>query len=365
MYRITPPDDGRDVTYASYFAPKLQTIINGYLNNDRCCRIKLRNGDEYEVGVADKGYTRKFLTKLSDIKFLQHYLLYTPKQQMKLIESIRQKWHCPNEILFQGLSKKIITKYYSGVSGRIDHFNEVMYDIFVVNGYENSNGESDFNKHLFIVNSGLAICPYCSEEEIEPTDATKKQIDHFLPKRQYPFLAMSYYNLVPSCGTCNKLERKGTNDPLLSRAGLSNAIVNPYMFNPEWIRYHLKMLSAKPYQNSDFELLLGFKTKNLLDGYNEFFDISDRQARHNNVVAADYRRFMKYAAEHYYAGMNIDAEWLKNAFDYTLAFDSAEDVPEKEMHHKMRHDIFEQFAKLRKSDFYFIKQHPENPVELT
>ena len=33
---------------------------------------------------------------------------------------------------------------------------------------------------------------------------SKKQIDHFFPKRKYPFLALCYYNLIPSCDICNE-----------------------------------------------------------------------------------------------------------------------------------------------------------------
>ena len=365
MYQITLPCDGRAAAYASRMAPRLQSIINDFLNNGRCCIVKLRNGDEYEIGVGSNTYTRKFLTKLSDLSFLQQYLLFSPQQQIKLIGTMHNKWKCQNEILFQGLTKNTINRYYKGITGKnIDHFNEVMYDIFVEYGYENKNGQSGFDKHQFIVDTGLCICPYCSEEGIEPTNNTKKQIDHFLPKRQYPFLAMSYYNLIPSCETCNHVGSKGSNDPLKSKSGLINAIVNPYIFKPEWIRYHLKLLTANAYNNDDFELLLGFKTEHLLNGYNEFFDISDRQARHNNVAAADYRRFMKYKAEHYYEGLAIDAEWIKNAFECTLAFDPTEDVPEKELHHRMRHDVFEQLVKTRIPDSYFVKNAQNNPIRL-
>ena len=36
------------------------------------------------------------------------------------------------------------------------------------------------------------------------------QFDHFYNKSKYPLLAISFYNLVPVCGTCN--HTKGKND---------------------------------------------------------------------------------------------------------------------------------------------------------
>lgn len=32
------------------------------------------------------------------------------------------------------------------------------------------------------------------------------QLDHFFPKSEYPILALCFYNLVPSCPSCNKLK---------------------------------------------------------------------------------------------------------------------------------------------------------------
>ncbi len=358
------PNDGREIAYANALAPKLQSIIMDYLNHGRCCTVTFRNGDSVDVGVGTKTISRRFLTMLSDIDKLKGFLLMKPTKQIAYIKKM-QNWVTPNEILFQALTKKTYHKYYKGNPASVDHFNEIMYDIFVVNGYEDKKGESGFDKHQFIKNSQLSICPYCSEEIIEPTDNTKKQIDHFLPKRQYPFFALSYFNLIPSCDTCNKIEHKGANDPIFSKKRIPNAIINPYLFNPGWIRYHLKLLKADVFNNSDFELILGFLNSPHQYGYNEFFDISDRQARHRNIAASDYRRLMKFKAEHFYDKMEIDSAWLQNAYNSVLAFDPLENKPSKEIHHRMRNDVFEQFTMQRKPGMFFTKQSPNNPIELT
>lgn len=63
-----------------------------------------------------------------------------------------------------------------------------------------------------------AICPYCNDRKVEvlnvEQDATKKEklkayfdLDHFYPKSQNPFFAVSFYNLIPSCHTCNSSEK--------------------------------------------------------------------------------------------------------------------------------------------------------------
>lgn len=40
------------------------------------------------------------------------------------------------------------------------------------------------------------ICPFCGE-------GTPKNLDHFLPKAEYPFLVVTPANLIPSCRDCN------------------------------------------------------------------------------------------------------------------------------------------------------------------
>lgn len=56
----------------------------------------------------------------------------------------------------------------------------------------------------------IKTCPYCNAQYLESrTDHrsgrlyTAMQLDHYLPKSQYGLLAMSLYNLVPSCSFCN------------------------------------------------------------------------------------------------------------------------------------------------------------------
>lgn len=76
----------------------------------------------------------------------------------------------------------------------------------------------DFSKIL-----GITCCPYCnrnyttSHDTTQPGRVTKKivfpEFDHFFPKSDYPILALSFYNLIPSCNVCNT-HFKGSKDPI-------------------------------------------------------------------------------------------------------------------------------------------------------
>jgi len=58
----------------------------------------------------------------------------------------------------------------------------------------------------------IKVCPYCNRQytfTINHNDvSTRHEFDHFYPKSVYPYLALSFYNLVPSCSTCNHIKRE-------------------------------------------------------------------------------------------------------------------------------------------------------------
>lgn len=56
------------------------------------------------------------------------------------------------------------------------------------------------------------VCPYCNRNYTYTVVTNKKNIvrpefDHFYSQSRYPFLALSFFNLVPSCHTCNHIKR--------------------------------------------------------------------------------------------------------------------------------------------------------------
>lgn len=57
------------------------------------------------------------------------------------------------------------------------------------------------------------VCPYCNRQYTftlnTKTGKTRPEFDHFFDKARYPFFALSFYNLIPSCHICNS-NLKGT-----------------------------------------------------------------------------------------------------------------------------------------------------------
>lgn len=127
--------------------------------------------------------------------------------------------------------KKAIINHTFNESSRIifsqDHFiknsKKIMGNIFIY--FYNSKWDriNEFGRYDFIRSLKLPTCPYCNRSYtfIVETDTGKlrPELDHFLPKSEFPYLAMSYFNLIPSCPPCNHLKS----------AKVDNKMVNPYV----------------------------------------------------------------------------------------------------------------------------------------
>ncbi len=64
----------------------------------------------------------------------------------------------------------------------------------------------------------IDVCPYCNRNYTTSHRINAKnknvfpEFDHFYPKTAFPLLALSFYNLIPSCTICNT-HFKGSNNP--------------------------------------------------------------------------------------------------------------------------------------------------------
>jgi hypothetical protein len=72
-----------------------------------------------------------------------------------------------------------------------------------------------YDGYVFAANLGLSVCPYCNRNyifNIPETTRTTCELDHFYDKAAFPFFALSFYNLIPSCKTCNHLKSNASGE---------------------------------------------------------------------------------------------------------------------------------------------------------
>jgi len=73
-----------------------------------------------------------------------------------------------------------------------------------------TNKKQEYNSYSFAENLNITCCPNCNRQytitissKNPNSQLTRPDFDHYFPKSQYPLLALSFYNLIPSCKICN------------------------------------------------------------------------------------------------------------------------------------------------------------------
>lgn len=181
--------------------------------------------------------------------------------------------------------------------------NIILKNIFVNNGYEKG-----FSKWDFINRIKVDTCPYCNRNYIYTTSKNKKikpEIDHFYPKCKYPHAALSYYNLIPSCKSCNGFGAKEERDPFTEN------LVNPYLLqSDDFVFTHrikniaiINPLSGK----SDVEIHLKMAHQGHLSVFNlkELYEL-----HHDHALELIIKKRLKYSKKYRdylnsYRGLNF------------------------------------------------------------
>lgn len=103
-----------------------------------------------------------------------------------------------------------LSEQYLALGNSILNFNEQCKLLFVDSGYTDWFLKEKWNyKVAKLIDHHT--CTYCNREYIFVYKKDKgkgmvPQFDHWFAKNDYPLLALSFYNLIPSCSTCNTIK---------------------------------------------------------------------------------------------------------------------------------------------------------------
>ena len=162
---------------------------------------------------------------------------------------------------------------------------------------------SRLNNALFVKDLDVKVCPYCNRNYIlnfqkKGKENATAQLDHFFDKKKYPYLAISIYNLVPSCGTCN--QRKSTKQ---------ENIFYPYLesFNNS-VKFSLKGIKSRDElkkENLDFfdekRIELDYKIlndKDKVEKHIEVFNIKNLYNEHKDIVSELLQKRVIYSDDY-------------------------------------------------------------------
>ena len=107
--------------------------------------------------------------------------------------------------------KKSYGKIDSRLRKKIIDFKNVSVCPYCNRNYINSTYKvftcNNCNQDLLIIDGIEKECPGCNQEINGPTKVVNTaQLDHFFPKDSYPLFVVSFYNLIPSCYSCNHVK---------------------------------------------------------------------------------------------------------------------------------------------------------------
>lgn len=114
--------------------------------------------------------------------------------------------------------KKIFkfNKEYIQKIEKLIHLNKILKNIFNYECFQSDgikikidNNDEKWDRHKLISMLNISVCPYCNRQYIsnyidnKMEKKTTADLDHFYSQNNYPFLALSLYNFIPSCQICN------------------------------------------------------------------------------------------------------------------------------------------------------------------
>ena len=157
-----------------------------------------------------------------------------------------------DEINNLGLNQDLIKKAFVGDEN--DKFGYKKFTIKAKTKYRAYNLSEALN---------IDVCPYCNKNYTytivnKTHQYTRPDFDHFLAKEKYPYFAMSFYNLIPSCQVCNRTLKLRKEFSLTSH-------LHPYKDDFNSIK---KFTTTKPLllcnNEKDFEIKFKDKSKDKL-----------------------------------------------------------------------------------------------------
>lgn len=266
-------------------------------------------------------------TKLSDIK----YKKITDKLEFLITANLTMIKKYMN-----------IANYYS---------KEEKKEIEIAFNYSGHRKKAKFMEHFKKLN--IKSCPFCNNnyvyfyKENARKYNTIATLEHYYPKSKYPHLSLSFYNLIPSCSTCNS-KFKGNN----SHVG---KILHPYYEDfDEKARFSVSVDNLPVDKNIGLSITL--KQNDISDARCaksiDRFQLDKVYSEHNDIAKEIWNKAQVYNEDRidelyksFYKDLGYTKEDVKNfAF---CSYLNKDDI-NKRNHAKLTQDILKQFELIKK-----------------
>lgn len=245
----------------------------------------------------DKGYLLNFCN--NDKKHQSRLLKFVDYCSININRIILAEPNVFKNIISE-INKIVIPSDWNDIHGNKTEFHRIISEnVFNYSGYRNSKGCIDTYKKLI---GTQAQCFYCNNHKMDVVkyESTKDKLffdlDHFYLKSKYPYLSLSFFNLIPCCGLCNSTVRGSiefTNDNHINP--YENCFDSEYRFRlPLEQLVKLNIGCDNPFSSVDIELRENSKRVN-------DFSVRDLKLaeRYQNEITTINNLAMKYIKHSY------------------------------------------------------------------
>ncbi len=187
-------------------------------------------------------------------------------------DSLKELITCPPEKLYDLVKK--YQKSAPNILDTTDNLNRLLYGIFI-----NTEYTKKLDKWKFIQRINIDTCPYCNRNYIyslTKKSKIKPEIDHYYPKSKYPFFGLSFYNLIPSCQTCNGFGAKEEKDPK------SHKMLSPYLIDIKDFKFTFDLKHIDLISPLEGKSAVNVKLKKKISGNNNVFKLSKLYRKHED-----------------------------------------------------------------------------------
>lgn len=164
---------------------------------------------------------------------------------------------------------------------KIDLFKRELGEIFDYHNFIVK--KKSYNAYDLCLASKTRTCPYCNHSYAFTIQSVnggfRPTLDHFYPKEKYPHLALSLYNLIPSCSVCNSSLKGDANfslsrhlHPLFDAEKISFSLVtdNPLDETMNILNLDIKELKVRVEHENSIKTKNSLKTFVIEERYQNF-----------------------------------------------------------------------------------------------
>lgn len=208
--------------------------------------------------IFDKLIINKYITRDKKQKKIEKcFISFLDKYKEELINAE------PKRLLI--INSEFEKKKFSG------HQLKLIKSFFIETGYKS------FPNKKFLNHLNIDTCTYCNKNytlqyDLE-TNHARAELDHWFPIADFPILALSFYNLIPSCHSCNHL--KHNNKPTEGWEKALENMVHPYLdkidfsFSYHFEKYNEPKAIVKPKDIKSEKTISFNKTKEIYEAQSD------------------------------------------------------------------------------------------------